>query len=49
VISTEFGTSAVVCGTADPADVALDQLDYTISRLLPVHRTVVYELTRETS
>ena len=49
MISTEFGTSVMVCGTADPADVALDQLDYTISRLLPVHRTVVYESTRETS
>lgn len=49
MISTEFGTSAVVGGTADPADVALDQLDCTISRLLPVHRTVVYESIRETS
>jgi hypothetical protein len=49
VISAEFGTSAVVCGTTDSADVALDQLVHTISRLLPVHRTVVYEPTRETS
>ena len=49
MIGTEFGTSPLVCGTTDPADVALDQLGYTISRLLPVHRTVVYEPTRETS
>lgn len=35
--------------TVTPANiVALERLGYTISRQLPVHRTVVYELTRET-
>jgi len=35
--------------TAVPANiVALERLGYTISRQIPVHRTVVYELTRET-
>ena len=49
MISTEFGPSEVGCGTADPVDVALDQLGYTVSSLSPAHRTVVYETTRETS
>lgn len=35
--------------TAVPANiVALERLGYTISRQIPVHRTVVYELIRET-
>ena len=49
MISTEFGTSAVAYGTADPVDVALDRLGYTVSSLSRVPRTVVYEPTRETS
>jgi len=35
--------------TVTPANiVALERLGYTISRRIPVHRTVVYELSRET-
>jgi mannosyltransferase len=40
----ELSTSA-----STPADVrALERLGYTVTRTIPVHRTTVYELTRET-
>jgi hypothetical protein len=48
VSSTAVGTSEAVRGAAVPA---LDDLALpgdTISRLIPVHGTVVYELIRET-
>jgi mannosyltransferase len=49
--STVWDLELVTPGsTAIPANiVALERLGYSISRQIPVHRTVVYELTRETS
>ena len=49
-ISTVWDLELTTPGSiSTPVNVrALERLGYTIARQLPVHRTVVYELTRET-
>ena len=46
--NTEVGTSAAVRGSAVPSLNDLALTGYTISRPIPVHCTVIYELVRET-